>query len=193
MLRKLLSFVALCLATLVFFLRVREVNEPPAIVGLAPRSIHLLYLDSLRAQLLTFAEQYGKPVFMTDTIAPATGHGRIQFARLREALLSDPDIVYGYTDNGFSMEWRGDARIRMPRFDHPPTFEEYSRALHALNRPAIGGAWPQHAAQYARLRREWITPQWPDPPVRRRPNQRPATGVPPHADAYSINALGQTP
>jgi len=185
--RRLLSLAALLLATLVLGLRVREINKPAPVVVLAPRAVHLLYLDSLRRELLTFAEQYGRPVFQYDTTSPVTGHGRIQLARLRHALF-DPQIEYVFSDEGFVMDWRSDPK---PRVRHRG-FAHFGSPPRGLPRDAIGNEWPKPAAEYARIRREFITPQWPDPPVRRA-NRRPATGVPPHADAYSILALGQNP
>jgi hypothetical protein len=189
--RRLSSFAALVLATLVLAFRVYEINKPAPRVVLAPRTEHLLYLDSLRRELVAFAEQYGRPVFLTDTTPPVNGHGRIQLARLRQALF-DPRVLYGYTDKGFAMDWRGDPKPRVPRVERVMTFAEFSRFLQAHSRTPIGGEWPMSAAEYARLRRLWITPQWPDPPARRA-NRRPAAGVPPHGDAYSIIASNQNP
>jgi hypothetical protein len=91
--RRLLSVVALVLATTILAVRIRAINTPPEIVGVAPRTAHLLYLDSLRTALLAFAEQYGRPVFEYDTTPPVTGHGRIQLARLHEALFAHRSAV----------------------------------------------------------------------------------------------------
>jgi hypothetical protein len=181
MTRRLVSIATLVIATLVLVLRVRDINTVEPVV-LAPRTMHLLYLDSLRRELLTFAEQYGRPVFQYDTTSPVTGHGRIQLWRLRHALF-DPRIEYVFGDEGFAIDWRGDPKPRTTR-----SFTIFG-ASHVPLHSAIGDRWPQEAAEYARLRRLFITPQWPEPPVRRRSNRSPATGVPPHADAYSILAL----
>src|SRR5690349_13887827 len=109
--RRILSVVALVIAVAVLAGRVHEINRPPAPVQLAPRTVHLLYIDSLRRELLTFAEQYGRPVFRYDTTSPVTGHGRIQLARLREALF-DPRIEYFFGDEGFNIDWRADPKPR---------------------------------------------------------------------------------
>lgn len=186
--RRLFSIAAFVLATLVLAHRVREINTPVPPVVLAPRTVHLLYLDSLRRELLSFAEQYGRPVFWTDSTPPVNGHGRIRLARLRQALF-DPRIEYGYTDRGFAIDWRTDPKPRFP----PSTFVHLGDAEPPMLRNPVGDAWPESAASYARLRRLWITPQWPDPPARQRTNRGPVGGVPPHADAYSLVALGQNP
>lgn len=185
MTRRLLSIGTLILAMLVLGLRIREINKPAPPVTLAPRSVHLLYLDSLRHELLTFAEQYGRPVFRYDTTSPVTGHGRVQLARLRNALF-DPRIEYGFGDDGFVLDWRSDPKPRSPNAfvqfgaPRPPT---------ARHIGGVANAWPESAAEYARIRRLFVTPRWPEPPVRRTNRSRPA-GVPPQADAYSILALG---
>ena len=181
--RRVLSTLALALATLVFAYRVREINRLPSIAQLAPRSEHLLYLDSLRTELITFAEQYGKPVFITDTVSPVNGHGRIQMARLREALF-DSRIEYGYNDQGFGLDWRSDPRPK-PRFNGPVTFEEFDRVMSLANRLTVASAWPQSAAEYAKLRRLFITPQWPQMP-QRRANRMRNSPVPPHGEALAI-------
>jgi len=184
--RKLVSVVALFAAVAILAVRVRALNTPAPTVVLASRTMHLLYLDSLRRELLTFAEQYGRPVFQYDTTSPVTGHGRIQLARLRNALF-DPRIEYAFNDEGFAIDWRGDPKPRIQK-----GFMSFG-TRHIAEHAAVGDAWPEPAAEYARIRREYVTPQWPEPPAGRRANQRPAPGVPPHADAYSFVALGQTP
>jgi len=185
MTRRILSLIALIAATLVFGLRVREINEPRPPIALAPRSLHLLYLDSLRHELLAFAEQYGRPVFRYDTTSPVTGHGRVQLARLRNALF-DPRVEYGFGDDGFVLDWRSDPK---PRVTHG--FMQFGAPRPPTERHVggVANAWPESAAAYARVRRLFWTPQWPDPPARRA-NRRQPPGVPPHADAYSILALG---
>jgi hypothetical protein len=170
-----LGLATLALATLVLTIRVREINEPRAI-DLAPRTLHLLYLDSLRQELLTFAEQYGRPVFQYDTTSPVTGHGRIQLARLRHALF-DPRIEYVFGDEGFALEWRSDPKPR-PRFTGFVSFGQPSQ-FHST--APVAGAWPQSAVEYARIRRLVITPQWPDRPAFRA-NRRRRSPVPPHGD-----------
>jgi hypothetical protein len=180
-LRRILSVVALALSVAILIGRIEKINEP-ARVELAARTRHLLYLDSLRTELLTFAEQYGRPVFQYDTTAPVTGHGRIQLARLRQALF-DQRIEYGFNDRGFYLEWRGDPR---PRQRHG--FSSFapigSVARYEPPPEPISSAWPQTAAEYARIRREFVTPRWPEIPQRRinRPRRSP---VPPHGDALS--------
>jgi hypothetical protein len=180
--RRILSITALLLATLVLTLRIREINQSPEIPQLAPRSLHLLYLDSLRTALLEFAEQYGRPVFRYDTTSPVTGHGRIQLARLRIALF-DPRIEYDFSDQGFAIEWRGDPKPRYPRPSFvpigappPPSFGHRTAS--------IANAWPEPAAEYARLRREYITPRWPELPARASPSRN---FSPPH-DGFALQA-----
>jgi len=182
--RRQLSLIALALATLVLGLRIREINKPRK-VELAPRTVHLLYLDSLRTALLTYAEQYGKPVFVTDTVSPVNGYGRIQMRRLRDALFA-PQIEYSYGDKGFSIEWRGDWTPRTPRFDRAVTLQEFDRILRVLNRRPISNSWPESAAEYARLRREFITPRWPEPPARRSRGER--NFPTPPRDAFALQA-----
>jgi hypothetical protein len=177
--RRLLSVVALVAACAALMLRVQRINrmEP---VELSARSYHVLYLDSLRHELLTFAEQYGRPVFQYDTTMVVTGHGRIQLGRLREALF-DPRIEYRYGDDGFSLDWRSDPKPRRPG----------AGAWHAFGaRPAARSAfiqgwtpWPPSTIEYARLRRIAITPQWPEPP--QRPSRRRPHPTPNHHDAFS--------
>lgn len=185
MTRRILSVIALIAAMLVFGLRVREINKPAPPVTLAPRAVHLLYLDSLRHELLTFAEQYGRPVFRYDTTSPVTGHGRVQLARLRNALF-DPRVEYGFGDDGFVLDWRGDPK---PRFAGGLMEFGAPRPPMARRIGGVANAWPESAAEYARVRRLFVTPQWPEAPVRRT-NRRLPSGVPPHADALSILALG---
>jgi hypothetical protein len=182
--RRILSITALLLATLVLTLRIREINQSPEIPQLAPRSLHLLYLDSLRTALLEFAEQYGRPVFRYDTTSPVTGHGRIQLARLRIALF-DPRIEYDFSDQGFAIEWRGDPKPRYPRSSFvpigappPPSFGHRTAS--------IANAWPEPAAEYARLRREFITPRWPEPPAGR--SRREHDFMTPPRDAFALQA-----
>jgi hypothetical protein len=184
--RRLLSFAALVLATLVLAFRVYEINQPAPPLVLAPRTVHVIYLDSLRHELLTFAEQYGRPVYQYDTTLIVTGSGRIQLTRLRQALF-DSRVEYAFTDEGFAIDWRSDPK---PRSAH--TFAAFG-APHVLPHNAIASAWPDPAAEYARVRREFITPKWPEPAPLRRANRRAPNGVPPHGDAYSIIALGQYP
>src|SRR5689334_12163126 len=181
--RRILSVVALISAVVVLGLRIREINKPALVVMPAPRTLHLLYVDSLRQELLAFAEQYGRPVFQYDTTAPVTGHGRIQLARLRQALF-DPRVEYTFGDDGFAIDWRSDPKPHIQK-----GFMVFGAAHHAQY-SSVGNPWPEQAAEYARVRRIFITPQWPEPPVRRRANPRPAPGVPPHADAYSIVTTG---
>ena len=185
--RRLVSILTLILATLVLALRVREINRPAPSVSLAPRTLHLLYLDSLRQELVSFAEQYGRPVFRYDTTSPVTGHGRVQLARLRNALF-DPRVEYGFGDDGFVLDWRSDPK---PRISHGFAAFGAPRPPTTARPLGIANAWPESAAEYARIRRIFVTPQWPEPPMRRT-NRRPAPGVPPHADAYATIALGQT-
>jgi hypothetical protein len=178
--RRILSVASLLLATLVFVLRVREINKPAPPVRLAPRTLHLLYLDSLRQELLTFAEQYGRPVFQYDTTSPVTGHGRIQLARLRRALF-DPRVEYAFSDEGFAIEWRTDPKPHLPS-----SFVHFGAPGSNLFRKSIANAWPESAAEYARIRRLIITPQWPEPP-QRRTNRPPARTVPPHGDVFATS------
>jgi hypothetical protein len=196
MTRRILSLASLALAILVLVLRVREINRPAPPVTLAPRTLHVLYLDSLRQELLAFAEQYGRPVFQYDTTSPVTGHGRIQLARLRNALF-DPKVEYIFGDEGFIIDWRGDPKPRARSFisvggPPPPAFVPIGQAAPFGSRYShgIANAWPGPAAEYARLRRIFVTPRWPEPPVPRA-NRHVPTGVPPHADASSILALDQ--
>jgi hypothetical protein len=178
-----LGLAALALAAFVLANRIHEVNERRA-VELAPRTLHLLSLDSLRQELLTFAEQYGRPVFQYDTTSPVTGHGRIQLARLRHALF-DPRVEYVFGDEGFALEWRSDPRPR-PRFSGFVAFGQPSE-FHST--APIAGAWPQSAAEYARIRRMVITPQWPEPPAFRA-NRRRQSPVPPHGDGSAAILAG---
>ena len=177
--RRFLSIVALLVATAVLGLRIRAINRLPELAGPAPRTLHLLYLDSLRTELLTFAEQYGRPVFQYDTTGPVTGHGRVQLARLRQALF-DPRVVYYFGDEGFTLDWRGDPR--------PQTHFKGFRSFGAGSAPVFATSWPATAAEYARLRRLFITPQWPEPP-QRRVNRARNSPVPPHGDALVSLAL----
>jgi hypothetical protein len=182
--RRVLAVVALIFATIVLVIRVREINKPAPPITLAARSVHLIYLDSLRNELLTFAEQYGRPVFRYDTTSPVTGHGRVQLARLRQALF-DPRVEYGFGDDGFVLDWRSDPK---PRLSHG--FMRFGAARPpTMRRMGVANAWPESAAEYARIRRLFVTPQWPEPPARRT-NRHVPSGVPPHADAYSILAPG---
>ena len=178
--RRILSVVMLVGAMLVLAHRVREINKPPTVIGVAPRTAHLLYLDSLRRELLTFAEQYGRPVFRYDTTSPVTGHGRIQLARLREALF-DPKVYYYFGDEGFTLDWVSDPG--------PRRLYKGFASFGSVTRRVYQNAWPERAAEYARIRRLLVTPQWPEPPARRT-NRREPMGVPPHADAYATLALG---
>ena len=183
-----LSIAALAAAIVILGIRIREINAPPAPVQLAPRTVHLLYLDSLRHELLAFAEQYGRPVFVTDTIAPVTGHGRVQLARLRQALF-DPRVEYNYGDKGFYIEWRTDPK---PRWTAPRSFRAFGSDSYEPPKLPVSAAWPQTAAEYARLRRDFITPRWPEIP-QRRANRTRRSPVPPHGDAYaSMLALAAT-
>lgn len=176
--RRLLSVVALVVACAALMLRVQQINrvEP---VQLSARAYHVLYLDSLRHELLTFAEQYGRPVFQYDTTMVVTGHGRIQLGRLREALF-DPRIEYRYGDDGFSLDWRSDPK---PRVLHPQVWHAFGRRPSSRSSFIQGWSpWPPSTVEYARLRRVAITPQWPDPPQR---PQRPRTSpTPNHNDAF---------
>ena len=171
--RRLLSVFALLLATAVLGIRIHNINTPPELVGVAPRTLHVLYLDSLRTALLTFAEQYGRPVFQYDTTSPVTGHGRIQLARLHQALF-DERVVYSFGDQGFSLDWKGDPKPR----PHGGAFRPFGSGA-----VAFPNAWPPSAAEYARVRRIFVTPQWPEPP-QRRVNRMRNSPVPPH-DAFT--------
>jgi hypothetical protein len=172
--RRPLSVLALVFATGILGLRIRAINTPPELVGIAPRTAHVLYLDSLRTALLTFAEQYGRPVFQYDTTSPVTGHGRIQLYRLHQALF-DPRVVYAFGDQGFSLDWRGDPKPRQ----HSAAFRRFG-----AGEPVIfPNPWPPSAAEYARLRRLFITPEWPDPP-QRRVNRARNSPVPPHGESF---------
>ena len=175
-----LALAALVLATFVLAIRIHEVNEPREL-RLAPRTLHLLYLDSLRQELLTFAEQYGRPVFQFDTTSPVTGHGRVQLARLRHALF-DPRVEYRFDDEGFYIEWRADPRPRL-RSNGFVAFGSPSRGV-GFHFAPIADSWPQSAAEYARIRRLIITPQWPDR-VQRRANPPRRSPVPPHGEAHA--------
>jgi hypothetical protein len=104
---------------------------------------------------------------------------------LRHALF-DPQIEYIFGDEGFAIDWRGDPKPRTPK-----GFMTFGTPHLALESP-VSNRWPEQAAEYARIRRLWVTPQWPDPPLRRRANRHSPDGVPPHADAYSTIATGQT-
>jgi hypothetical protein len=172
-----LGLATLAVAAFVLAVRVHEVNQPAG-VQLAPRTLHLLYLDSLRRELLTFAEQYGRPVFQYDTTSPVTGHGRIQLARLRHALF-DPRIEYRFGDEGFSIDWATDPKPR-PRNKGFAAFGSPGNGFHSFG--PIANSWPESAADYARIRRLLITPQWPEPP-QRRINRPRSQHVPPHGDA----------
>ena len=178
MLRRLLSILALALGVAVLVARIQKINELPR-VELAPRTMHLLYLDSLRTELLSFAEQYGRPIFYTDTTPLVNGSGRIQVARLRQALF-DSRIQYSYGDKGFNLDWATDPKPRIPK--RYASFNDFYRALEVAGHRPVASAWPETAAEYARLRRDFITPRWPEMPQRRvnRPRSSP---VPPHGDA----------
>src|SRR4051812_16431064 len=134
-----LSITVLAVAIVVFALRVRDINQPRR-VELAPRTLHLLYLDSLRNELLTFAEQYGRPVFQYDTVSPVTGQGRIQLTRLHQALF-DPRVEYVFGDDGFYLDWRTDPKPRR-HFNH------FRRIGEPGDEPRvpIRNAWPESAA-----------------------------------------------
>jgi hypothetical protein len=179
--RNIAGFAALAAALLVLGLRVRRINQVEP-VQLAARAYHVLYLDSLRQELLGFAEQYGRPVFHYDSTPPVTLHGRIQLARLREALF-DPRIEYTYGDEGFTLDWRSDPK--------PPR----ARGVWvSFGTPTAGWwatAWPSSTVEYAKLRRIAITPQWPEPPRRARPRSQPRAT--PHNDlTYLLAALATT-
>lgn len=179
-LRTPIALAALALAVFVLSLRVHEVNRPRG-PQFASRTVHLLYLDSLRQELLTFSEQYGRPLFYTDTTILVSGHGRVQAARLREALF-DPRVEYYYGDYGFTLDWAGDPKPRRAAGAWV--------AFHtgALPHAAPGQTpWPESAIEYAVLRRIAITPQWPEPP--QRSTRRPANPTPPHHDAFSSLAV----
>src|SRR3954466_8446739 len=137
MLRRILSIVALALSVAILVRRIQRINEPVR-VELAARTRHLLYLDSLRTELLTFSEQYGRPVFQYDTTSPVTGHGRIQLARLRQALF-DPRIEYAFSDEGFAMDWRSDPK---PRIRHMG-FAHFGSAAAELPPDPVGDQWPK--------------------------------------------------
>jgi hypothetical protein len=171
--RRPLSILALALAIAILGFRIRTINTPPELVGVAPRTVHVLYLDSLCNALLTFAEQYGRPVFQYDTTSPVTGHGRIQLARLHQALFDDR-VDYSFGDQGFSLDWKGDPKPR----PHGGAFRQFGSGV-----VIFPNAWPPSAAEYARLRRIFVTPQWPEPP-QRRANRVRNSPVPPH-DAFT--------
>ena len=173
------GLATLALAVFVLAIRVHEVNRPRR-VHLAPRTLHLLYLDSLRQELLTFSEQYGRPVFQYDTTSPVTGHGRIQLARLRHALF-DPRVEYRFSDEGFYIDWRTDPKPR-PQNQGFVAFGSPGAGFHTQG--PIANSWPETAAEYARIRRLLITPQWPEPP-QRRPNRARRSPVPPHGETFA--------
>ena len=170
MLRRLFSFAALAIGVAILAARIHQINKPEPSL-LAARTLHLLYLDSLRTELLTFAEQYGRPLFVTDTTPLINGHGRIQASRLREALF-DPRIEYHYGDYGFTLDWASDPKPRMRHGVWMPFGSPRSKTIPGQT------PWPPSAVQYAELRRLAITPQWPEPP-QRRANRARRSPVPP--------------
>ena len=146
-LRRIISVFCLIAAVSVLAVRVRHLRSLNQ-VELAPRAEKLAVLDHYSKRVLSYAEQYGRPVFAWTGVRHSSAAESTLYENLRLDL-RDERIRYWYGDERFTIAW------------WDPRQGRSGRDVIAVSYP-----WPREAAFYAHVR--WIV-NHPVPPRVRKP------------------------
>ena len=132
--RKVVGVVALLVACAVLALRIHDLQSRNR-VEFSERTAKFAIVKNLSDRLLTYSEQYGRPVFMWTGVHHASAAESTLYENLRLALL-DERVRYWYSDRGYSIAWWDPKQARRPD----------------ASQIVIQNEWPVDAAYYARWR-----------------------------------------
>ncbi len=147
-LRRIAGIAGLLVASAMLWWRIADLRASRTL-ALSTRAERIMVVKRLHDRVLSYSEQYGRPIFVWTGVRHSSAAESTLYQRLRRDLV-DSSVRYWYDDKSFRVAWY---------YDRPSPRPEDAQIV-------LSNEWPESASRYAHAR--WVVFH-PVPPRIRKP------------------------